>query len=464
MMEIMGEQFLLSPKYKAFLKYDAPVEFLEGTTYAGKTTVGIFKFMLKVAESRKKIHILSGLDLGTIEKNIINKDLGIADVFGSLVEYNASGRGKNSLPHILYHTGHGDKVIYVLGYDNKKRWKKALGGQYGCLLIDEINVADMDFVREASMRCDYLMGTLNPDDPNLPVYKEYINHSRPLPQYRADAPAELDNMLNEEPKPGWVHWFFSFKDNAGLTKEKLQQIVTNVPKGTKLYKNKIQGLRGRATGLVFPNFSRQNNVCTADQLKKRMQSKTDRLKFKMFSCGVDTAYSQESPDTIAFIYQGITDSGKLFILDEEVYNNASLETPLAPSDIPERLITFLERNRKKWGFARDVFIDNADQATITELHKYKRQRGSIYNFLNAYKKVEIIDRIHLQLGWINASDVKKADYIVLSHCNNHIAELESYSWQDDKYLPEDRNDHTINASQYGFIPFKNLIGVSGIGG
>ena len=25
------------------------------------------------------------------------------------------------------------------------------------------------------MRCDYLMATLNPDDPNLPVYKEYIN-------------------------------------------------------------------------------------------------------------------------------------------------------------------------------------------------------------------------------------------------------------------------------------------------
>lgn len=153
----MSEQFILSEKYKRFLKHDAPVEFLEGTTAAGKTTVGIFKFMLKVAESSKKIHILSGLDLGTIEKNIINKDLGILDIFGPLVEYNASGKGKHSLPHILYFTGNGEKVIYVLGYDNKKRWKKALGGQYGCLLIDEINVADMDFVREASMRCDYLL-------------------------------------------------------------------------------------------------------------------------------------------------------------------------------------------------------------------------------------------------------------------------------------------------------------------
>lgn len=456
----MTEQFLLSDKYKAFLKHDAPVEFLEGTTFAGKTTVGIVKFMLKVADSPKKLHVLSGLDLGTIEKNIINKDLGIIDIFGHLVEYNASGKGQHSLPHIIYQTPNGTKIIYILGYDNKSRWKKALGGQYGCVYIDEINIADMEYVREISMRCDYLLATLNPDDPNLPIYKEYINHSRPLPEYKDDAPVELNNMLNEEPKPGWVHWFFSFEHNLGLTKEKKEQIIQNVPKGTKIYKNKILGLRGRATGLVFSNFSRENNVRSIDWLKKRMVDKKNPLKFEIFSCGVDTAYSQESPDTIAFIFKGITNKGQLIILDEEVYNNANLEIPLAPSDIPPRLIDFLERNRKKWGFARDVFIDNADQATITELKKYKRQHGSIYNFLNSYKKVQVIDRIHLMLGWINVNETKpEADYIVLDHCVNHIRELGSYSWKEDKYEPEDRNDHTINASQYGWMPFRTMIGV-----
>lgn len=457
----MAEELLLSDKYKAFLKHDAPVEFLEGTTFAGKTTVGIVKFMLKVADSPKKLHVLSGLDLGTIEKNIINKDLGITDIFGDLGQYNASGKGEHSLPHIIYNTPKGQKVIYVLGYDNRTRWKKALGGQYGCVYIDEINIADMDYVREISMRCDYLLGTLNPDDPNLPIYKEYINHSRPLPEYKADAPAELNNMLDEEPKPNWVHWFFSFDHNLGLTEEKKEQIITNVPKGTKLYKNKIQGLRGRATGLIFPNFSRKNNVRSIDWLKKRIADTKDPLKFEIFSCGVDTAYSQESPDTISFIYQGITNKGQIIILDEEVYNNANLEISLAPSDIPPRLIDFLERNRKKWGFARDVFIDNADQATITELKKYKREKGSVYNFLNSYKKVTVIDRIHLQLGWINATESKQADYIVLDHCVNHIGEMESYSWKEDKYEPEDRNDHTINASQYGWIPFRSKIGIGG---
>jgi PBSX family phage terminase large subunit len=444
----LGEEFILSDKYLDFIEYNAPVEFLEGTTAAGKTTVGVFKFMLRVAESRKKIHILSGLDLGTIEKNIINKDLGICDVFGALVEYNSSGKGQHSLPHILYHTEDGDKVIYVLGYDNKKRWKKALGGQYGCLFIDELNIADMEFVREAAMRCDYLIGTLNPDDPNLPAYTEYINHSRPLPEYKDDAPREINDMLKEEPKPGWVHWFFSFAHNAGLSREKKDQIIMNVPKGTKLYKNKIQGLRGRATGLIFSNFTHKHNVITKEKAKQ--------FKYAYFTAGVDTSYSQESPDTFAFIFEGITTDGKCVVLSEEVYNNKDLQIPLAPSDIVPRLIDFLERNRKEWGFARDVFIDNADQATITELLKHKRTHPCLYNFLNAYKKITIIDRIHLQLGWINCND--KVYYYVLETCKNHIHELETYSWKDDKYEPEDANDHTINAAQYGWIPFKTKIG------
>lgn len=430
----------IGSKYKDFLKTSASVEFLEGTTSAGKTTIGVIKFMLKVAESSKKLHILSGLDLGTIEKNIINKDLGIKDIFGSLVEYNPRGKGENTLPHIVFK----DKIIYVLGYDNKARWKKALGGQYGCLYIDEINIADMEYVRESSMRCDYLMGTLNPDSPDLHIYKEYVNHSRPLEKYIQDTPIEILNALSEEPMPNWVHWFFSFNDNVGLTPKKIEQIKTNVPKGTKLWKNKILGLRGRATGLVFSNFTKEN-VKDVGYFKN--------LKFKYFTCGVDTAYSQNSADTIALMFCGITEDGTFCILNEEVYNNANLETPLAPSDVIIRLYDFLERNRKDWGLSRDVFIDSADQSTIMEAKKFKTKKGIVYNFIGAYKKTQIIDRIHFQLGWI-----ANFKYLVCSSCKNHLVELESYSWQDDKYLPEDSHDHTINAVQYAFLPFKSKIG------
>nr|DAO91521.1 MAG TPA: large terminase [Caudoviricetes sp.] len=444
----MSYEYKLSPKYKDFLKHNAPVEFLEGTTAAGKTTVGITKFMLKVAKSKKKMHVIAAKTTGVAEKNIIQKEYGIIDVFGDLVKYNGNGDKDNKIPHIRYNTPNGDKVIYILGYDNVDKWKMALGSQFGCVLIDEINTASIDFVREICTRNDYLMATLNPDDPNLPIYSEFINCSRPLEKYKNDVPKEILEQLNSEEKKNWTYWFFSFYDNASLSEEDIEKKKLSAPKGTKLYKNKILGLRGRATGLIFSNFERSKNVISKDKAMK--------YKFIQFSAGLDTAYSESSPDTLAMTFIGITDKGKLVILNEEVYNNKSLEIPLAPSDIAPRFFNFLERNRKEWGLARDVFVDSADQATITELKKFKRTNPCIYNFLNAYKKITIIDRIHLALGWINVEN--KIYYEVLNTCIEHIMELESYSWKEDKYEPEDSNDHTINSSQYAWIPFRTKIG------
>lgn len=438
---------ILSPKYKAFLKYQTDVEFLEGTTAAGKTTVGAVKFLLKVAESNRKLHIISGLDLGTIEKNIIQAELGIIDIFGGLVSYHSKGNKDHSLPHLIYFTPNGEKIIYVLGYDNKARWKKVLGGQYGCLYIDEINIADMEYVREIFMRADYVMATLNPDDPELPIYHEYINHSRPLPQYKSDAPKEINNQLNQTPKEGWVHWFFHFDHNAGLTAKKKEMIISAVPVGTKLYKNKIVGIRGRAEGLVFSNFEYRNNVISEQEAMKK--------RYVYFSCGVDTSYSAESNDTISFIFQGISEKGELVILEEEVRNNKDEKVPFSPSDIAESLIQFLERCRKKWGLSRIVYVDNADQATITEIAKLKRMKPNVYTIVGSDKRMKIVDRINLMLGWLN-SEGKAPHYLVVDHCNTHIHELNTYAW--DGNVPEDKNDHTINASQYGFLPIRAKVG------
>ena len=445
---------ILSEKYKAFLRCTAPVEFLEGTTAAGKTTVGIFKFMLRVAQSPKQLHILSGLDLGTIEKNIITKELGILDDFGPLVEYNPSGKGKHSLPHILLHTAQGAKVVYVLGYDNKARWKKALGGQYGCLYIDEINIADMEYVRETSMRCDYLLATLNPDDPSLPIYEEFVNHARPLPQWAHETPKEILEQLNQEPKQGWVHWFFSFDHNAGLPPEKIRQIIGMVPVGTKLHKNKILGLRGRATGLVF-NLQ-QSNLIPAAQLRQAMQE--NNLHWVQLSCGVDTSYSQQTDDTFAFVFTGILSDRRKVTLAAEVHSNKERArrrlAPLAPSDIPPILVEFLERQRTAWGFARTVYIDSADQATITECGKYKRQQGSIYDFVPAWKKMPILDRIQLEIGWLAHGD----HLMVQETCAPLVQEYNAYSWKEGKDEPEDRNDHAVNAEQYSWLPYVKQIG------
>lgn len=444
-----SSSFPLSEKYKDFINTvdNVDADFLEGTTASGKTTVGAgVKFMRMVSRSTKKQHIIASKTTGTAEKNIIQQDNGILDIHPN-AKYYGNGDKDYKIPHIKFE----GKIIFILGYDNRDKWELVLGAQFGCIYIDEINTANIDFVREMSTRNDYLLATLNPDDPNLPVYKEFINRSRPYKKYESDVPREIMAELKEKPVPKWRYWFFTFRDNLSLTEADIEKKIQSAPPGTKLYKNKIQGLRGKATGLIFPNFDRKKHVVTADWVKKQVAE--GNIRFKKFSVGLDTSYSSRSPDTIAMIFQGITEDRRLIILDEKVYSNADLSEPLAPSDTVLKFLNFLDKNEKEWGFAKDVFIDCADQATITELKKYKRLHGCLHNFVNSYKEIKIIDRINLQLGWI-----QQGCYLVVNTCVEHLGELDRYSWKEDKDEPEDRNDHTINASQYGWIPYKNAIG------
>lgn len=397
--------------------------------------------MRMVSRSTKKLHIIASKTTGTAEKNIIQQDNGILDIHPN-AQYFGNGDKDYKIPHIKFE----GKIIFILPYDNTDKWKLVLGSQFGCVYIDEINTANIDFVREVSTRNDYLMATLNPDDPDLPVYKEFINRSRPYKKYAGDVPPEIMQELTEEPVPKWRYWFFTFRDNASLTEEDIEKKIRSAPPGTKLYKNKILGLRGKATGLIFPNFDTRKHVVTRKWVK-------ENLKFRIYTAGLDTSYSAKSPDTIAMMFQGITEDRKLVTLSEKVYNNAELETPLAPSDTAVKFIEFLERCRKDWGFGKNVYIDCADQATITELRKWKRLHGCLYNFIDSYKKVEIIDRINLQLGWI-----QQGCYLVADTCTEHIKEMGRYSWDEEKDVPEDGNDHTINANQYAWIPYRDKIG------
>ncbi len=457
---------VLSDKFKEFILTRTERDYLEGTTSAGKTTVGIFKFMLMVADSDIKFHIIAGADKGTVEKNVINAERMLLDQFEGVAEYHPSGKGKIGLPHIEYDTPKGKRFIYVCGYDNKKRWQKVLGGQVGCVYIDEVNIADMEFLREITHRCEYMMTTSNPDSPDIPVYKEFINKSRPLKKYANDYPKELLEELSEPPVKGWVHWYFTFDDNAALTEEAKKRKIASVPIGTKMYKNKILGLRGKATGLVFSIFNRNVHCITKEQAKvfiRDLKNQEQKEWFIHFTSGLDTAYSTKSKDTIAMSFSGITNKGKHILLSERVYNNKEIGVPLAPSDTVKNYYDFLERNRKEWGLARNVFVDSADQATITELGKFKREHPEcLYMFNNAYKKVQIIDRIILQLGWMNHSEEMgiEPSFLIVEDCAEYCSEMEKYSWKEDKdQEPEDGHDHMVNSVQYGWIPYKEEIGV-----
>lgn len=393
--------------------------------------------MLRVSASQKKLHIIAGRTTGVVEKNIIQQDNGILDIHKN-AKYYGNGDKDYKFPHIKFE----GKIILVLGYDNADNWKNALGGQYGCVFIDEVNTANIEFVREISTRNDYMMFTLNPDSPDLDVYREFVNRARPREKYKKDVPEEIIKELNEPVNDKWAYWFFTFNDNLGLTAEDIEKKKNSAPIGTKMYKNKILGLRGKATGLIF-NLQPQH-IITAEQAKKH--------KFMYFSIGVDTSYSKMSHDKITLEAIGITKEKKCILLMEETYNNKDTTQPFAPSDVVPMIVSFAEKLKAEYGFSRTIYIDSADAGTITEAQKFKLNTPCIYDFAGAWKKTKVITRIQLQQSWMQTGD-----FLIVDTCKDYISEMNKYSW-DEKNQPEDAHDHSINGCQYAWLPYKKMIG------
>ena len=116
----MSNKFPLSQKYIDFINTtNVSAEFLEGTTASGKTTVGAgVKFMRMVSQSKKKIHAIAAKTTGKAEETIIQQDNGILDLHRNAV-YCGNGDKDYKLPHIKFE----DKIIYILGYSSRDKWK-----------------------------------------------------------------------------------------------------------------------------------------------------------------------------------------------------------------------------------------------------------------------------------------------------------------------------------------------------
>ena len=439
----------LSPKQKAFLTYKAPVECCEGQTYAGKTTIGSIKFVLRVKASSKHQHFIAGQDLGVVEKNIINSENGILSMFGNDVEYFGNGNVEYNLPHLRVHSLRGDKIVFIFGYNDATRWKKALGGQYGCGLIDEVNTANMDFVREAAMRVDYLLMTLNPDDPNLQIYHDYINHCRPLKEYENDVPKEMMQQLLSRPaKEGWVHWFFRMDDNPTLTPEKKQKIISNVPEGSKQWKSKILGLRGRAEGLVYEEFT-DDKIIPLEDFKFLPNEMVQRV-----ICGLDSGLNA---DATALVPMLITTAGRLLVTPTFYY------VPKLGSNSNSQQAVNIAKWLDYWLPRFGIRITNivqifGDSAALTQDLIYEINLRTPFRAMKVEKKDILKDtqRVKSIIGRDDYFYIIDAGYRnplnpdeVLGNSDMFIVELNNKVWDIKKGVPEDGNDHCIDAFKYG---------------
>jgi hypothetical protein len=202
----------------------------------------------------------------------IQNETSFFNLFKPICNYVRAGEGGARIK-VSMGAGRKDKTIYLVGYDNKKRWRSILGLTIHGFNIEEINIADDEFISEAFIRVfrngGFMYATCNGGDPDTPVYVDYMNKGRPLEKYAQQVPKETWEELNRsEPSESFRYYFFTFDDNPTMTIEQRTNLINNTPKDSYQWKTKIIGIRGIREGVIYAEYmSRDKNIIDVDFLK-----------------------------------------------------------------------------------------------------------------------------------------------------------------------------------------------------
>lgn len=290
---------IFSQKSWDFIFTNSKIDILEGTARSGKSTVALFKFGFRVNESSSNQHIIAAATTVVARRNLIDRNFGFKEMFKGVVREGTDTKKGN---HLVFTDSRGvEKYIYIVGYQDKARWKAILGSTIGCVLVDEINLADPDFIAQAyrsgaSVDDWYLSGTLNPANPDLEIY-EFINRTRPLKKYVDYIPHELIDYLKSsklKPLNRAVYWFFDFNDNPIMTDELVNEFKQLYPVGSFYYNSLILGLRGVTEGAVFGKY-------ISDDLDINLHDTPERGwqdDFIRFAVGIDLGNNEIKRGTI----------------------------------------------------------------------------------------------------------------------------------------------------------------------
>lgn len=243
--------------YIAFsMKPEVLVMAAEGAARSIKTTVTIQAAHFNIQMSDEPLHLFAGNDLNSIRDVLLKSDTGLLTLYPELYKLERDEIGSYYVAVTSIVPGKPNKRILLCGFDNRKSWEKINGKQFGVIVLDEANTANIQFIdecfaRQTNVDQPKLFITQNGDVPTKEIYTKYINYCNVL----GTAPASiLRDMNNHEKKAGWFYCHFTMKDNPAMTEEKLERAKSIYPVNSYYYTIKILGERGSSGELIFNDY------------------------------------------------------------------------------------------------------------------------------------------------------------------------------------------------------------------
>jgi len=299
------KEIIMQEKHYDLINDDTQVIFVEGVTNSGKSLILGFKFFQHILRAKKNEtqFMIAGQSVPVIEKMYIQNESSFFNMFAPLCEYSRGGQGGAK---ITIQTATGPKYVYLVGYDNAKRWKDILGLKINGSLVEEVNIANDEFISEIFMRTfrnsGFLFCSSNGADPDTFVYTDYLDKARPLEQYKDEIPESTWECLDKaEASDRYRYYFFTFNDNGAMKKSEIDALKEETPEGSWMYLTKILGERGIRQGAIFAEYmTYEKNLIQWDSLFPT--NRESNYPFIKYTIGIDVG----AEDYTVFTLNGFT--------------------------------------------------------------------------------------------------------------------------------------------------------------
>lgn len=386
------DDVILLEKHRDLIKDRSQVIFCEGVTNASKSFIIGIAFILRIlAEPDTRTQfVLAGASVPVLERMFIQNESSFYNIFKPICEYTAAGQGG---ARIIVNKR---KTIYLVGYDNKKRWQSILGLTIHGFNIEEINIADDEFVSEAFIRTfrngGWMYASCNGGDPDIPVYTDYMNKGRPLEKYKDQIPKETWKELeSQEPDSAFRYYFFTFDDNPTMTIAERTNLMNNTPKNSYQWKTKILGIRGIREGAIYADYmDKAKNIVKLDMLTGDIDFLKPRG-IELITIGQDVGGTDNNVFTLNVFTRGFRE---YIVVDMLEFNDANHD------EIWTKFSDWFKPYWEKYSmFIKGVFIDSA--AKIMRLTMDDRLKR-YYNMrcYNAYKYT-IVQRVDVGISHLD---------------------------------------------------------------
>lgn len=330
------------------LKLQVNLLTFEGTVRSSKTVTAVQAFFYRVIQSDGFLHLIAGRDFDTIKNNVLEADgLGLLPQFEP---YCKLDKDKIGSYYVKVTVGRINKKIMLVNYSNISQWKKVLGSSIECVFVDEVNIADKQFVdecfsRQVSFDHPFTIFTLNGDIPTHWCYTDYINTSTII----GNAPASIiADMAKVEKVKGRYYMHWTFEDNPVMTPEKIARAKALYPIGSYYYTIKILGERGAPGELIFLDY-------LTDDIVQHFEY-TD---FDIYTVGIDIGATRAKNSVSLIGFK--RDFSAAAIMDCVPFSLCGYK------EKTERIKSIVDGWKEHGIYIEGVFIDSAEQNYITDM-------------------------------------------------------------------------------------------------